>query len=376
MRWICLPSGHVTHQLPSLLRVLLKFSVQHAPHTHKFTASTSVRLHCCQHIMEWPTPNCPLVPVRSVCHVVLHGETKPNLAGRISLAADVPQRLPGVLGFDRTLLVPQQTPAIQLDNLSWSQIRVDEGRAGWGIRFHWSSSTPVCYGVCVVGRQRGYYRYVCVRFACAKRQLVGWVNQHIKARAFGCRVGYFIACLLSTTLLDAKHLLLCRMLHISVGGTLCGNRSSFVCSALNCSTRRRADSATSSPSVCVMISSATRGARCGHRQPRKNKKNAGYRSRTTTTTTACPRHLYTVEIGTISVLGRVFYSTPCSALVGDVLILFVVLPEWKMILLLLLWTYHTTPPTRILSMPSWPPSYHNQSTERYIYLLIHHYDHK
>lgn len=73
-------------------------------------------------------------PVGSVRHGVLHRKTEPNLAGRVSLATDVSQRVPVVLGFQGQLLVPQQARAIQLDNLSWSETKKgDEGGACWGV---------------------------------------------------------------------------------------------------------------------------------------------------------------------------------------------------------------------------------------------------
>jgi hypothetical protein len=73
------------------------------------------------------------VPVGAMRNVVLHRETKTNLAGGVSLTSDVPQGVPIVLGFQGPLLVPQHAPAIQLDNLSYSRTRDDEGGAGRGV---------------------------------------------------------------------------------------------------------------------------------------------------------------------------------------------------------------------------------------------------
>lgn len=100
-------------------------------------------------------------PVGSVRHGVLHRKTEPNLAGRVSLAADASQRVSVVLGFQGPLLVPQQAHAIQLDNLSWSETKKgDEGGAGWGVSF--IGQAPHTQVLILCARRDDRERQVCI----------------------------------------------------------------------------------------------------------------------------------------------------------------------------------------------------------------------
>lgn len=128
-------------------------------------------------------------------HVVLHRETEPNLASRISLASEPAQRIPIILGFQGPLLVPPQARAIQLDNLSRSQMRRGvEGGVGWGVSLIVQAPHPGDGTVFTPGRQVLFFlqEEVIIREIAITNQngcfgLLGWALHRLLGTTHTCR---------------------------------------------------------------------------------------------------------------------------------------------------------------------------------------------